>query len=183
MLKTINGGATWTRDTYFSNDDSYQYDINEVYAVSNSTVWVASDFSIYRTTDGGHSWDTFFDYNVAFMGISAISAQKAWGSHVGRFGYIVHTTDGGESWTEIDKLNGKPLQGLWNISFATQPIYPDYLIISMIEDVEMLVDDDILNKGQGNAIKVKLEKALDRLDDDRRGRNRSAAKKCFRRSK
>ncbi len=183
VLKTTDGGTTWMRDTYFSDNPSYQYDINEVYAVSTSTVWVASDFSIYRTTDGGHSWDIFFNDDLAFLGISAVNAQQAWGSHVGRSGYIVHTTDGGDTWTKIDQLNGEPLRGLWNISFATQPIYPHYLIISMIEDVEMLVDDGILNKGQGNAIIVKLEKALDRLDDDRQGRNRGAAKKCCRRSK
>jgi photosystem II stability/assembly factor-like uncharacterized protein len=170
LLKTIDGGTNWTQQ---SNGVGGLGDLNEVYAVSRSTVWVAADTNIYWTTNGGASWENSQDHGLAgylaFMGISAVSAQKAWttyGSSDG-YGYIANTAEGGYTWSKINKLNGDDLPSLWNISFATQPIYPDYLIISMIEDVEMLVDDGILNKGQGNAIIVKLEKALDRLDDDR----------------
>jgi photosystem II stability/assembly factor-like uncharacterized protein len=171
LVKTTDGGATWTKDPYFGG----LYDINEVYAVSTSTVWVAGDNAIYRTTDGGQSWDNSADHGlagcIAYMGISAVSAQKAWGSYVHEtlVGHIAYTTDGGNTWTKVEKLceECEFLPNLGNISFATQPINPNYLIISLIEDVELLVDDGFLNQGQGNALIVKLDQVLDRLADDR----------------
>lgn len=67
---------------------------------------------------------------------------------------------------KLEELDGTKLPSLWTVSFATQPIQ-DYLIISLIEDVDLLVEVGILNQGQGNALIVKLEQALDRLIDDR----------------
>lgn len=166
ILKTTNGGATWTKEPnwpHYGMED----DLNEVYAVSTSTVWVAADYGIYWTHDGGKSWvQGGLGTSKVNMGISAVSADEAWASHWGLYGAIYHTTDGGTTWTTIDQLNGKDLPGLWTISFATQPI-TDYLIISLIEDVEQIVDEGFLNQGQGNALIVKLEHALDRLAGDR----------------
>jgi len=59
-------------------------DLNEVYAVNTSTVWVAADTLIYWTTNGGESWENSIDHGLpsgalAVMGISAVSAQEAWG--------------------------------------------------------------------------------------------------------
>ena len=172
VLKTVDGGATWTLDQHFGQDPGYQYDINEVYAVSTSTIWVATDFNIFWSIDGGQSWNSSdVGGYLAYMGISAVSAQKAWGSYVNEIvsGHIAYTTNGGTTWMKVEKLCDEcdGLPSLWNISFATQPIYPDYQINSLIEDVEQLVDDGFLNKGQGNAINVKLEKALNRLVGDR----------------
>ncbi len=142
--------------------------------MSPSTVWVAADHDIYWTHDGGKSWDygknyrlTACGWDLAWMGISAVSAQKAWGSFAFSGGCIAYTTDGGNSWTKVETLDGENLPGLWTISFATRPINLNDMIISLIEDVEQLVDDGLLNKGQGNALIVKLEHALERLADDR----------------
>lgn len=122
VLKTTNGGTTWTRDPIFSGLG----DINEVYAVSTSMVWVATDNTIYWTTDGGATWDNGTNHglagSIAFMGISAVSAQKAWTSYCSFTGYIAYTSDGGTSWAKIDQLGGEGLPGLLTISFATQPI-------------------------------------------------------------
>ena len=95
-------------------------------------VWVATDNMIYWTTDGGTSWITvrIMAWRAAaslFMGISAVSGQKAWTSYnstLTQFGFTAYTTDGGTSWTKIDQLGGEELPGLLTISFATQPINP-----------------------------------------------------------
>lgn len=122
VLKTTDGGITWTRDPFFSGLG----DINEVYAVSTLMVWVATDNSIYWTTNGGETWDNSNTHGlagaIAFMGITAVSDQKAWTSYCSSLGYIANTTDGGTSWTIIDQLGGEELSCLWTISFATQPI-------------------------------------------------------------
>ncbi len=166
VLHTTNGDASWTHQYTLPFQD-----INEVCAVSTSTVWVAADRGIYWTNDGGQSWDSATDLpsGLAYMGICAVSAQKAWASFYQSVlgGWIAYTTDGGTTWKIVDQLNGEDLLGLWTISFATRPFNLDDMIISLIEDVEMLVDDGLLNQGQGNALIVKLEHALDRLADDR----------------
>ena len=168
VLKTTDGGTTWT----LKMDHGIWQDMNEVYAVNTSTVWIAYDYDIYWTTDGGLKWDSGSNHGLhvdglAVMAISAVSDQEAWGMHHNTLGAIYHTSDGGNTWTTINKLNGADLPSLGNISFATRPINLDDMIISLIEDVEQLVDNGFLNKGQGNALIVKLEHALDRLTDDR----------------
>jgi photosystem II stability/assembly factor-like uncharacterized protein len=126
VLKTTDGGTTWTRDPEPSFIKGADIDINEVYAVSTSIVWVATDNTVYWTTDGGTSWDNGNNHglsgSIAFMGMSAVSAQKAWTSYLSLAGYIAYTTDGGTSWTKINQLDGENLPGLMTISFATQPI-------------------------------------------------------------
>ena len=43
---------------------------------------------------------------------------------------------------------------------------PDVIIEEVImEDVEELLEDEILNGGQGNALVIKLEKALESIED------------------
>jgi photosystem II stability/assembly factor-like uncharacterized protein len=124
VLKTTDGGTTWTRDPSFIYGIN---DINEVYAVSTSIVWIATDNTTYWTTDGGATWDNGINHGLggstAFMGISAVSAEKAWTSYCSfTGGYIANTTDGGTSWTKITQLDGEGLPCLLTISFATQPI-------------------------------------------------------------
>jgi photosystem II stability/assembly factor-like uncharacterized protein len=161
-LHTTDGGTTWVRQDGVEG----LYDANEVYAVNASVVWAACDHSVYWSTNGGESWD---NHNVApyTMDISAVSSQEAWAVRNGVGASIYHTADGGSTWTMLEELNGEQLPQVQTISVATQPINPDYLIISLIEDVEQLVDEGSLNQGQGNALIVKLEHALDRLADDR----------------
>lgn len=127
VLKTIDGGTSWTKDPSFVGLSDIT-DINEVYAVSPLIVWVATDNTVYWTTDGGETWDNGTNHglggDIAFMGISAISAQKAWTSYFNPEGYIACTTDGGTSWTKIYQLDDKKElpSFLMTISFATQPI-------------------------------------------------------------
>ena len=167
VMKTIDGGATWTNEP--NPASGADYDINEVYAVNSSTVWVAGDNGIYWTTDGGQSWNSSegLPSPLAWMGITAVSDQEVWCSNNnGRYPGIGHTTDGGTTWTKMGLLNDVPLPPMQNISFATQPII-NYLINSLIEDVEQLVDDGFLNQGQGNALIVKIEQVMDCLVNDR----------------
>jgi photosystem II stability/assembly factor-like uncharacterized protein len=161
-LHTIDGGTNWVRQDGVEG----LWDANEVYAVNASVVWAACDHSVFWSTNGGESWG---NHNVApyTMDISAVSSQEAWAARNGVGGCIYHTANGGSTWTTLEELNGEPLPQVQGVSFATQPINPDYLIISLIEDVEQLVDEGSLNQGQGNALIKKLEHALDRLDDDR----------------
>lgn len=131
VLKTTDGGQTWTKDPAFGGLG----DINEVYAVNPSTVWVATDNEVVWSTDGGQSWRHSSVYGlsgaIAFMGISAVSDRQAWTAFNFSDQFIASTADGGTTWTKIDQLNGENLPDMNNISFATQPIhrFPWYLVV------------------------------------------------------
>ena len=60
--------------------------------------WIGGTARVYRTTDGGQSWEIRYDTmgDVSFRSVSVLNAQTAY--IVGRFGIIIKTTDGGDSW-------------------------------------------------------------------------------------
>jgi photosystem II stability/assembly factor-like uncharacterized protein len=119
VLHTGDGGSSWTK--------MYSYgfgDANEVSAASASAVWVACDSQILRSTDGGQSWDSPGSPPYT-MGISAVSSEEAWAvvnGETSSSGSILHTSDGGATWTT--QLSGETLAPLWTISIASPPIRP-----------------------------------------------------------
>ena len=118
-LHTNDGGATWTRQPGVSGT----WDANEIHAVDSSVVWAACDQGIFWTTDGGARWSSHAGVAFACMDVSAVNAQEAWAISTGyTHGFIYHTTDGGETWTEVGELAGETLPRLTNVSFSNQPI-------------------------------------------------------------
>ena len=119
VLHSVDGGASWTNLYTLGFGDA-----NEVSAVNASAVWVACDSQILRSTDGGQSWDSPSSPPWT-MGISAVSSEEAWavvnGSMSGS-GSILHTSDGGATWTT--QLSGATLAPLWTISIANPPLRP-----------------------------------------------------------
>ena len=119
VLHSVDGGASWTNLYTLGFGDA-----NEVSAVNASAVWVACDSQILRSTDGGQSWDSPSSPPWT-MGISAVSSEEAWavvnGSMSGS-GSILHTSDGGATWTT--QLSGATLAPLWTISIANPLLRP-----------------------------------------------------------
>lgn len=130
-LHTTDGGTTWVHQT----DVDGLYDANEVYAVNASVVWAACDHSVYWSTNGGENWDDSTNHGQSLgpytLGISAVSSQEAWAARGGLGGSIYHTTDGGSTWTELNKLDNDQLPPLSAISFAP-PRFPWELILPSI---------------------------------------------------
>jgi photosystem II stability/assembly factor-like uncharacterized protein len=77
--------------------------------VSPDEGWVVGTFgSIYRTSDGGQSWEK---QRTGILGplfsVSFADAEHGWA--VGKAGVILHTGDGGRSWREQSRPGGKHL--------------------------------------------------------------------------
>ena len=106
LLKSTDGGATWTQqglfgpDTYF--DISWADSLNGwIDAIDGTTLAPY----LLHTTDGGATW-VRQETGIAGAGgaVLAVSPTEAW---VGGTGVVAHTTDGGATWTaETPSANG-----------------------------------------------------------------------------
>ncbi|MFT3751616.1 MAG: YCF48-related protein [Paludibacter sp.] len=99
ILKTIDGGKTW-----LSTD--FQVGLSSIYFI-NETTGFASGRKLFRTQDGGETWNemdlgyfaygnlNFFDGKSGFLAASNYPAGNS----------LLKTTDGGSSWRVVDNLN------------------------------------------------------------------------------
>jgi len=110
ILKTDNGGATWTLQALPVGCEGFQG--NDISAVNHRVVWAAMslnkgttiDGGILHTADGGASWtiQTLPDgmTNRQIKNIKGVSPNEAWAVSIG--GDVLHTTDGGVSWNIVE---------------------------------------------------------------------------------
>src|SRR5581483_7245526 len=105
VLRTDDGGATWRAQTTGTTDNLIGFD-----APSASVAWAMSDTHVFRTVDGGVTWQSFdftcgFDGCQRLSGISAGSPADVYvvGSESVRFGIygrVTHVShDGGATWS------------------------------------------------------------------------------------
>lgn len=94
LLKTVDGGDTWTTTTYPGN-------VGGDFSFPTSTVGYMSGFYdiIKKTTDGGNTWTSVTVNNQALpvKSVSFVDVNTGW--VVGINGFIRKTTNGGASWT------------------------------------------------------------------------------------
>ncbi len=107
VLRTIDGGITWT-DVSVPSADSIQFrDIEAFDATTAVVMGVASPAKFYRTEDGGITWseaysnthpDIFFDAMDFWDAQNGIAFGDAMEGHLP----IITTSDGGKTWQDID---------------------------------------------------------------------------------
>jgi photosystem II stability/assembly factor-like uncharacterized protein len=117
--KSIDGGRTWI-------DLSPQFigsTINDLHVIDSITWIVAAGLNIYRTDNGGQSWETVFhtDSDLVFSRLSFPTKEVGYASigrtdpdHFLTIGHILKTFDGGQSW---HFLNSEP----WKSSNIEMP--------------------------------------------------------------
>jgi photosystem II stability/assembly factor-like uncharacterized protein len=99
FLRTTNGGQNW-QTTLIDTSAS----LNDIFFTSPQTGWIAasrqSDGIFYKTTDAGASWTGVVFGPVSAPGFNAvhfIDSLSGW--MVGKLGYIMGTTNGGQNWS------------------------------------------------------------------------------------
>jgi photosystem II stability/assembly factor-like uncharacterized protein len=93
ILKTVDGGATWSPQTLPA---TYQWTVKDFEFKTANEGFLCTDGESFRTTDGGSSW-------LLVPGLRVNSMQfvnERIGYAVGQQDNIFRTTDGGSSWTE-----------------------------------------------------------------------------------
>jgi photosystem II stability/assembly factor-like uncharacterized protein len=108
VLRTQDGGKTWERQT--STTEHYLFALS---AVDRQRAFAVGDRATFAWTgDGGVTWhartvpmtadvaggESLAAQDPVFYAVRFLDAQTGWLS--GEFGKIMHTTDGGETWTE-----------------------------------------------------------------------------------
>ncbi|MCB9165571.1 MAG: T9SS type A sorting domain-containing protein [Flavobacteriales bacterium] len=94
LLKTVDGGETWTTTSYTGNVDG------DFSFPTSSVGYMAGFYDIIKkTTDGGNTWTSVTVNNQALpvRSVSFVDANTGW--VVGINGFIRKTTNGGASWT------------------------------------------------------------------------------------
>lgn len=110
IWKSTDGGQSWAKysGAVFNNGDSfanhvYFWNENEGYAGGDP---VNGQFEMYKTTDGGATWNqittapTALNDEYTYVGIKKVVGNKIWlGTSVGR---ILYSPDRGDTWQEFE---------------------------------------------------------------------------------
>lgn len=110
LFYTNDGGETWTDidwvDEERFNDQITFYNENLGYAIGRT------NGNLYRTTDGGSSWESLFGdgFRGSLAAIDASDDENAWA--VGANGTILATSNGGEDWNMQNSDASKTLRDI-----------------------------------------------------------------------
>lgn len=119
VLNTEDGGETW--NIQFADEDFILKGVSFCDAVHG---WAVGEYGyICHTDDGGATWEKQGGYftisedtgeiegGTFLFDVEAVDPQSAWA--VGIDGYVIRTTDGGETWKEI--VTGSPKTQLFDV--------------------------------------------------------------------
>lgn len=121
VYRSTNGGSTYSIATFPAT--AYGY-LNSIHMIDNNTGWaVGSNTSVFKTTNGGSSWDSvptpFTEASKVLSKVQFVNANTGWiFSKTSMTGdsTIIKTTNGGTTWfkqTLGNALTGSSAQIYW----------------------------------------------------------------------
>jgi len=112
ILRTVNGGATWTPSSILGAPEAF----TDIHFVSDSTGYVSGSWGAFaKTTDGGVTWQMgSTGTSIGFYTVWFTNALT--GYLAGSSGSILKTTNGGTSWNQTILPDAI---GIYNIEFSS----------------------------------------------------------------
>lgn len=97
VVHSADAGVTWKRQ---GNQNTFPSALYDVSTGNDSVVYIAGYEGVYKTTDGGLTWQKVLSKtNLAFRGICALDVNNVW--TVGDNNSIYHTLNGGVTWLKV----------------------------------------------------------------------------------
>jgi photosystem II stability/assembly factor-like uncharacterized protein len=141
LLKSSDGGQSWRElDSYSRPDDEVWKDVHRLVVdpVEPDVVWMATGVGIYRSADGGETWDRLSggkagtaypdgcvlsprDHNVVFVA-SSNQGPRQWRDSRHAGATVVRSRDGGRTWELL--TNGLPEDRRANIEALSVYAWP-----------------------------------------------------------
>lgn len=94
LFFTANGGSDWI------NVDIGDYIWLDVYFINETTGWLSGNQVLYKTTDGGTSWNVVYTATTDEYPAKIHFFNELEGVTGGSNGYFATTVDGGDTWQE-----------------------------------------------------------------------------------
>ncbi len=107
VMRTVDGGRTWNKHSTPTIPG-----IHRLRFCSPDTGWATYEDGVYRSTDGGQTWESRFKSpkNVQLQGLDCNGCESVLA--VGSEGTIVRTTNGGDDWISLKPLVTSTLLGV-----------------------------------------------------------------------
>ena len=151
LYRSNNGGENWEKVNIVnavSLTDIYFYTTDTAFVVGN-------DNQIYRSYDGGYTWDQLpanTNHNIHFKSISFASPDQGIAVGTGPFETMVYTIDGGENWSVLSKISTSGLSCIEYLDENTALAFGDKGIIlktetggiTWIESKPTLINNDLM---------------------------------------
>lgn len=115
----LSAHAQWTiPNPDFGNNGR----IDDIYFVTPDIGWAAYKHGIYKTTDGGQSWNEQFSNSILyFRSIEFLDENRGFAGTLD--GVLLRTLDGGETWENITPITSPPLTGFCGIAHVGELVY------------------------------------------------------------
>ena len=133
ILKTTDGGQTWTKSLDWSYDQQHGIWMIKIDPTNPNTVFAATTQGIYKSTDAGASWIPVLD---VVMGTDVLIHPEnpniivaACGNFASEGFGIYKSIDAGESWQQI--TSNLPEFFLGKIQLGLAPSNPDIIYASV----------------------------------------------------
>lgn len=114
-IETQDGGRTWTERHIGAGDDADRH-LYHVFASANGTLFVAAEAgTLYRSADGGKSWDTLATGNKGSLwyGTALVDSTLL---VCGMRGHLYRSNDDGRTWRAVDAHTTQSLTGIAQLS-------------------------------------------------------------------
>ena len=132
ILKTMDGGQTWTKSLDWSYHQMRGVEVVRVNPLNPQTVWAGTTEGTYRSTDGGQSWQKVHDvimvWDLAIHPVDTSIVMVTCGNFSSTGYGLYRTTDSGNNWNKI--MQGVPTVYAGKGHLAISRSYPDVIYAS-----------------------------------------------------
>ena len=95
----------------------------DIWFINPSTGWVVNtDGRIFKTTDGGESWQKQLDINVGLRSVGFADSLRGWAGTLTNSKILYMTTNGGVTWNQVQNIPDPAPEGICGIWVVNESV-------------------------------------------------------------